>query len=212
MLVGITGYAQHGKDTVAKRLVSTHGYTRMGFADALKDLALTLDPVVDMHGNTLRMLVELEGWEGAKRYAETRRILQVLGTEGARGTFGDDCWIRALDKRWTESGIDQLVIPDVRFPNEAEWVYRNGGVMLRVVRLLSEVCDECDEHPVDAHFYDGGADRRHESERYVLGLPVDAVIWNVGTVDDMNPTIDSIVSDIEEGFLPRWSTWSTTTS
>ena len=50
MIVGITGYAQHGKDTAAQVLVTEFGFVRVGFADALKELALAVNPIVTPPG------------------------------------------------------------------------------------------------------------------------------------------------------------------
>jgi len=36
-IIGITGYKRHGKDTLGDYLVKYHGYTKIAFADALKE-------------------------------------------------------------------------------------------------------------------------------------------------------------------------------
>ena len=40
MIIGLTGYAQAGKDSVANSLVQNYGYTRVAFADKIKELLL----------------------------------------------------------------------------------------------------------------------------------------------------------------------------
>ena len=51
MLIGVTGLAQHGKDTIGNRLVKAHGFRRMGFANVLKELALRVNPIVHAPGS-----------------------------------------------------------------------------------------------------------------------------------------------------------------
>jgi dephospho-CoA kinase len=44
MIIGISGYARSGKDTVANYLVEHHEFTRMAFADAMREALLRLNP------------------------------------------------------------------------------------------------------------------------------------------------------------------------
>ena len=75
MIIGLTGYAQSGKDSVAKILVEKHGFIRVAFADRIRDFVFDADPIYTWVGNEpryLRSFIESEGWEEAKgtqRYA-----------------------------------------------------------------------------------------------------------------------------------------------
>lgn len=181
MLIGMTGYAKHGKDASGAVLVEEFGYTRYAFADTLKEMALVLDPYIDALlqdpaagvFNRLSRVVEERGWESAKESQEVRRFLQVLGTDACRKFLGDDVWVKALEKKliadeqlhpdepWISLGCD-TVITDVRFPNECGWVGIMGGVMIRVVRLNA-----------DGSIYDNGIGADHPSEQHIASLPVD---------------------------------------
>lgn len=61
-----------------------------------------------------------------------RQFLQILGTEAGRDKIHTNIWVNALmsgyqpDMNW--------IITDVRFPNEAESVKANGGLLVRVER------------------------------------------------------------------------------
>ena len=177
MLIGVTGYAQAGKDTVADYLVEEYGFTKFAFADALRNLALTLNPWVVDHDwqsyvdespepRRLAWLVNELGWDGAKQNPEVRRFLQVLGTEGVRDHLGKDSWVNALDLVWMQSGAKNVVISDVRFPNEAEYVHRNNGILCRVARFNE-----------DGTAFDNGIGTEHPSERFVASLSVDESLW-----------------------------------
>ncbi len=158
MLIGVTGYAQHGKDTVANLLVREFGFTRIAFADTLKRMALVLDPIVTSDREPWRLapLVKRVGWEQAKQNPEVRRFLQVLGTEAVRDNLGADSWVEALDMK--RNGIEDVVIPDVRFENEAHYIQSNG--QLWGVRRF--VDDDDLRTP-----YDNGIGTTHPSEAVV---------------------------------------------
>ena len=49
-LVGLSGYAQVGKDTVGKILVEKYGFERVSFADKLREVLYALDPTVRVAG------------------------------------------------------------------------------------------------------------------------------------------------------------------
>lgn len=176
VLVGVTGRAQHGKNTVGNILVE-RGFIQVAFADELKEMMLELDPIVyasiyPMHAGEVERLsdrIEAGGWEGAKRMPEVRRLLQVFGTEVMRNRYGDMVWVDALDRKVYDGDEDDkmFVITDVRFPNEAEWVHRNGGVILKVVRPG----------------FDNGVDATHASEANVDTLPYDAAVVNDGPLE-----------------------------
>ena len=61
--VTLSGPAQSGKDTLALVLVEDHGWTRVAFADPLKEMALAIDPWIDINWDMevarLSVLVDL---------------------------------------------------------------------------------------------------------------------------------------------------------
>lgn len=206
-LIGVTGYAQAGKDTTADYLVANYGYTKLAFAGLLKDLALVLNPCIPWEtdrktearpvgyhpvvNTPLADLVERLGWESAKQHGEVRRFLQVLGTEGVRDHLGEDAWVDALLMQWGDLGCPDAVISDVRFPNEAQAVLDQDGVMVRVWRTNE-----------DGSPFDNGVGRDHPSEQWAPSLPVhfDVTADSVGVLTGV---IDSVMQDLEEGFIPK---------
>lgn len=130
--VGIVGRMRSGKDTAAGTLVQNYGYTRLGFADPLKAVAYSTSPLV-RDGERLADVVDRLGWERTKDYyPEARRVLQRLGVS-ARDTLGPDVWIRALTDR-VRLVHGPVVVPDVRFLNEAAELRVRGFVILRIRR------------------------------------------------------------------------------
>lgn len=142
-ILGITGKLGSGKDTVGAILVEQYGYQRVAFADALKNLAYDLNPIVFEHTTDeglcsvrLQEFVDSQGWETAKRdNPEIRRTLQALGV-AARDNLDPDVWVKVVaeDIDSLEGDGYPVVITDVRFPNEARMILYSGGQVYRVER------------------------------------------------------------------------------
>lgn len=133
-LIGISGKAQHGKDTLGKMLVENHGYTRFAFADPLKEMAYRIDPMIS-GTQSLAWLVDQMGWEEAKKIPEVRRFLQYLG-HGAREVLDKGVWIRRT-MRDVDAMIKEghrVVITDMRYLNEVDAVIKRNGYVVRVNR------------------------------------------------------------------------------
>jgi hypothetical protein len=150
-IIGLTGKKGVGKDTLAAELIKSFGYARVAQADPVKDLALEIDPRVgphDEHDVSDARLSELHyelGWDKAKESTEVRRMLQAVGT-GVRDVIGPDTWI---DLAWRKihAGTKPVVITDIRFENEAERVWDNGGIVVRITRTAPDsAAAEVDHH------------------------------------------------------------------
>lgn len=188
-LVGLTGYAGSGKDTFAKSLRLRGAYERVGFADAVKEMALVLDPYI-LIGSTvgkgydfvlLSDIVRQVGWDEAKKIGDVRVYLQKLGTDAVREIINKDAWVMAAQSKiWpliTEG--TNVVVTDVRFQNEADLIRSWGGKVFRVERPGFA--------PVNDHISDVGID----------SIAVDGVVLNDGTVDDLGREASRIIAAME---------------
>ena len=66
---------------------------------------------------------------------ESRKLLQKRGTEEGRAIYGEDIWTRTLEtwiRRHHETGVERIIITDLRFRNEVEWVKSLGGMTFRI--------------------------------------------------------------------------------
>lgn len=134
-IIGLCGYAGAGKDTaadamllVANRFANAEA-ARFAFADPMRDMLRALGvPLACMSD---RILKERPIPGLGRSY---RQLAQTLGTEWGRVCHGEDFWVKALAKRVDESSARIILISDVRFPNEAEWIKSTGGCLARVNR------------------------------------------------------------------------------
>lgn len=139
MRIGLVGFASCGKGTVADFLVEKYGFTKLSFADSLKDAvsAIFCWPRHLLEGDTkesreFRETVD-EWWTKKFGWTVTPRIiLQKVGTDALRNVINPDIWIFSIEKRM--EGIENVVIADVRFPNEMKFIRDVGGFNIRVKR------------------------------------------------------------------------------
>jgi hypothetical protein len=156
MIIGLSGYARSGKDTVAGMLMGIHGFERVAFADKIRTLLFEMDPII-MHGDMwfrLQDIVESKGWEEAKtEYPEIRRLLQDLGV-GGRQLLEDSVWINAALNEF--DAADKVVVTDVRFKNEAARIKELGGQLWRINRInVGPANDHISEVDLDDWNFDG---------------------------------------------------------
>lgn len=131
MLIGISGKKRAGKDTAAKFLVQDHGFKSFAFADPLKEAAKIVFGWNDEHVYGDMKEVKDQYWGFSPRWA-----LQHMGTEAMRKNVGDDVWIKATMRKampMIEKG-ENVVITDIRFPNEAQAIRDAGGQIWKVER------------------------------------------------------------------------------
>lgn len=142
MLIGLYGYPGVGKDAVASILVDHYDWVRVAFADPMKEMLLALDPICFWDGEyqyeRLSALVRVFGSldEAKRRIKDIRTYLQKLGKEGGRDVLGENVWVDAAMRR-VDAAYDEgknIVITDVRFPNELDRIVLAGGTIVRVDR------------------------------------------------------------------------------
>ena len=175
MIIGLSGYARSGKDTVAELLVLNYGFKRMAFADGIRDALTALNPILH-DGYRLNEMVKMYGWEVAKGKDEVRRLLQVMGTEVGRKLINEDVWVWRLFNQINTD--ERIVIPDVRFPNEARMIEQQGGEVWRINR------------------HNHGAVNDHVSERAMDNHMFQRVIYNDGTLLDLAEEVFMVMRNV----------------
>jgi hypothetical protein len=164
-VIGLTGYAQSGKDTLASILVEKYGYSRVAFADKIRDFLYGINPMVACSPTGyLRDLVNLVGWDKAKQEPQVRRLLQDLGIS-ARELIDENIWVTTALRHVGKD--ERVVVTDVRFENEAMMIKLMGGQLWRVRRPGVEAVNS------------------HVSETQLDGYKVDQIFVNSGSIQDL---------------------------
>lgn len=141
-IIGISGKAGAGKDTLAKYLLLNLGnFKIVHFADLLKLGVQQLCGLDSWATNTQEGKMSTIPWLGIT----VRELLQKFGTAVREGVH-PDFWVKALLNKNIEENI---IIADVRFPNEAEAIKNAGGILIRVERKNAGAGDHISETALD---------------------------------------------------------------
>lgn len=178
--IGITGKAGAGKDTIGDYLVQHHGFLKFAFANPLKCMIDTaFGPIA---------------WSD-RRVKETplpkigkspRELAQTLGLEWGRQVVHPDVWVILMEQAVAEveraewagaAGVEGVVITDVRFENEADWIRARGGEVWHVRRDTAGVAD-------------------HPSENGIALKEGDGVFLNHSTIDDLYGAVERALAEL----------------
>ena len=157
-LIGIAGWARSGKDTAAMELIR-NGFQRVAFADQLKA------ELANCFGVTVQQI------EAEK--ALWRPLLVEYGRTWRRMDPGH--WIKLAASGMPDADV---AVTDVRYRNEAEWIWQQGGFVIRIHRT--------------------GIDAANDEERDSLA-ELDAAstrqtftIFNTGTVEELHKKVEGV--------------------
>jgi hypothetical protein len=215
MILGISGLANSGKDTVADILVEHHGYIKVALADKLKRITKEVFAFSDdqLWGPSHFRNAPDERYPRADgTFLTPREALQQLGTQWGRACY-ENTWVDICIQTslgllsQTEAGswytaklgahgvdavegepnpIRGVAIPDVRFRNEIEAVKGAGGRVIRVTRPGAGL---------------QGSAGSHASETEQASIPnseFDDVIVNDGTLDGLKIKVDVVLRKFSE--------------
>lgn len=142
MIIGLLGFINSGKGTVASQLVNEYNFRQDSFASSLKDACSVIFdwPRHLLEGDTAesrewREIVD--PWWSEKLNMPNlspRLALQVIGTDALRNNFHQDLWFMTVQNRIRKNPEQHVVISDVRFPNEIKFIQDQGGVLVRINR------------------------------------------------------------------------------
>lgn len=196
MIIGICGFANSGKDTIANILIEKYDFHKLSFASILKDI---VSKIFDwdrklLEGDTK----ESREWRETKdewwsiklgKEITPRWVLQNIGTDIMRNNFHQNIWILALEKQLDK--YDKVVITDCRFPNEIEMIKTKGGIMVNVTR---------DTNPswYDDYFYHNikPPSEIHESEYSWIQYFYEYVIENKKDINYLEKQVHSFMNSV----------------
>lgn len=202
-LVGLCGYAGSGKDEAAKALTAI-GWQRVAFADAVREVALAINPIVGYksaytYHSSLVGPVYLDGrswwkpWTWLAEFAPLAiRLADVVAEYGwlkakkrdevryLLQAIGTEAGRNILGENiWVDAAIRKssgdTVFTDVRFPNEVAAIRERNGILVRITRP--------GVGPVNGH----------ASETIIDGIAPDFTIDNCEGADELHRALLEVV-------------------
>jgi len=157
LYIGISGKLGSGKNYIMENIIFPYIYNLLNNNYIIHPIPISFGDQIktELYGRNLDITFnDLFN----NKTDETRRLLQLYGTENGRNKFGEDIWIRSIDC-WIKLYIDRInnlyknkkilyivMIADIRFINEAQFILNNNGLLFKVYsparnldRLLKEV-------------------------------------------------------------------------
>ncbi|SDY50953.1 hypothetical protein [Hymenobacter psychrophilus] len=179
-LIGFSGRRGSGKDTIARLLQQLQPERRWHIRSV---------------GEPIKAVCAALAGEGTAPYFSQQGKAELLPTFGrTRGEMLQQVglalrhWEPAI---WVQAFFSQLptnqhtLIPDVRFPNEADLTRSRGGLMLRV-----------EGDPLNQRG-DGTRDDAHPSETALDDYPhFDAVLHNTGSLPDLERQVRELLTQL----------------
>jgi hypothetical protein len=187
-MIGFLAKKRRGKDTSADYLCDEHGYVKRAFAGPLKKAVQELFGFTDSQLHTEQKELVDERWG-----VSPRKALQVVGSDMIRDLFpklllpdiGNDFWTKRVDIWYNETKNDHkglVIISDVRFQNEVDYIHSKGGVVIKINR------PDLDSKIIDLHQSEISVDK---IENY------DLILNNNGKKEDLYEKIDKIMKFIK---------------
>lgn len=204
-IIGLSGFAGSGKSTVAEYLVRQHGFTRLSFAKALKDVtAATFGwERTRLEGATPQDRVWREQpdpfWSAKlNRPFSPRYALQYLGTDVFRTHVLPSIWCDVVVAHIHQLGPSaRVVIDDMRFVNERHSLRAEGAhfLLLRRATFPSQLHEQLWFAARGGFSISGLSDPNalHPSEWDWLrdtSVADDPEIINHGSYDDLYAAVD----------------------
>ena len=173
MRIALSGLKRSGKDTIGSYLIQNYSCKRFAFADEVKRLARELFP------------------EEFVQNDKPVDLLQWLGNTMRQRN--PDVWINRLSTmiQLTKDPVPNLVVTDVRYPNEVQ-ALKNLGFTIVKVQVPVEVSIERSK-ATEVNFTEELL--LHESEQLAQSNEqyYDYIIENTGTLEELYSKVEEMV-------------------
>ena len=170
-LIGFAGLQGSGKDSCGD-VLANKGYVKCAFASPVKLFSKQLFDLSDdqLWGDSKNVVDDRYG-------LSPRQLMQKFGTDFVRDMICKSFWVDKFAEWYKDNQYD-VVVCDVRFPDEAEIIQDLGGKVFMVKRPTMKRRD------------------MHVSEN-IESLTVDGLIVNDGTLMDLTTKVETL----EQEFL-----------
>lgn len=181
MLIGLHGESRAGKDSVARILVDQYGFEQRALATGIRTMLLDLNPWLrDNFGDLVQLrwlYEECDGdWDRIKASSKDSVEFMIRLGQSARDTISEDVWIQSQfpTMRFDVFKEGNVVISDIRQPNEVDFLRRWGGELWKVERKGTE---------------------KRGMDSLLKDVKFDATIVNNGTLADLANTVGVIMEE-----------------
>lgn len=179
LLIGIHAKPRSGKDTIADHIVRRYGFLKYGPSFPMKEATAA------MFNLPLKIFWDEKLKEEVVPYwnLSPRQMMQLVGKESSRDIFGEDFWMRHVEVKWETiqgpeySAYYGMVLADIRYGNEVEWIKQRGGIVIYLDR------PDRVEHSTDSHPAEHGLPREICTD----------YICNDGTIRDLQDKVDYLI-------------------
>ena len=187
MKLGICAMKRGGKDTFGRIAVDGYDFVRLAFADNVKELAKKVFP------------------DEFKDNSKPVELLQWFGNTMRQ--HDPEVWIKQLDKyiKVIEAHDNKyctttdIVITDVRYPNEVEFLRNRGFKIIFVYSPLEDIIARCTATEADFK----PELLQHESERMAYEATVkgsaewaDLTVCNTAGIEEYEEMVHCIIQDL----------------
>ena len=179
MRIALSGLKRAGKDTVGSYLIQNYECKRFAFADEIKRLARELFP------------------EEFVQNDKPVDLLQWLGNTMRQRN--PDVWINKLSImiQLTKDPVPNLVVTDVRHPNEVQALKKLGFTIVKVqvpVEVSVERCKATEINFTEELLLHESEQMAQSNEQYY-----DYIIDNTGTLEELYKKVDEMVEVLQSG-------------
>ena len=203
MLIGISGKAMAGKDTLGMYLkeileaVTGEEYYLIAYADTLKEkLMADFDLSRDQMYTALKEVPDKRYPKAYKNscgsncqcghdtetdessFWTPREIMQFIGTECYR-SIDNNFWVNALFKRIQNNNLQNVIVTDCRFETEIDAIIKHGGQHIRIYR----------ENTGSVYGLSHSSETELDKEYFI-----DVKVTNNGTLDALKNTANDVAT------------------
>ena len=208
-IIAIAGFKGSGKDTIGEILKKKYGFASTSFAKSLKNALCAMfgwqpHMMEGISPESRQWREQPDPYWSAQfnRNITPRNMMQEFGTEVVRGNLLDSFWISATKKELVNISYPKsVVVTDARFRNELNMIRSLNGITIRVVRN-TEPAWFAQAERVNKHsgwikkallWIYPQVRKIHPSERDWIGYDFDYIVYNNGTLADLEKQIDQIM-------------------
>lgn len=177
-IIGVAGLANSGKDTLADYIIANKNksFSKYAFAKPIKDMMINCLGFSEEQCYNQELKQTVDNFWGLS----PREVMLLVGTKLFRENWRYDFWVKLMEKKIIDNPNQNMIISDVRFPNEAELIRQYGGKIIVVHRKNNNI------------------KVNHVSES---GLPKELVDYNIYNDSDLNDYYKKIDVELKDFYL-----------